>query len=177
MKRQSSPVLIGLGFLGLGVALLAFAAVLTGHVTKETRIGRGLLETGEVTRALLVTADRMERTQCSRSQRRICTAADNFIGTVVYQVPGRRSGADIRLTPDEFEAYIAGEEVFIDLIYLPAFPTHVERIPGARLANAGADTLTIYVMAAFGLTLALIGGVAMRIARKQTARPSTGPQA
>lgn len=175
MTRRGSPWMVAFGFLGIGVVLLGIAAVMAAYVVQETRIGRGLQETGEQASALVVSAERIDRTQCSRSQRRMCTRADNLIGTVVYQVSGLRVGTEIDLTEAEFAAHQAGEDVFIDLIYLPSDTPQSERTQGARLAAAGRDTLHIYVLAVFALTFAAIGSIALLVIRKRAAPLSTGP--
>ena len=136
----------------------------------ETRIGQALLDTGTPAQALVVSAERIERSQCSRSQRAICVAADNLIATAVFDVSGLRAGTEIRLSPDEFDTYETGAEVFVDLIYLPSDPSEVERSPGQRLSSASGNMLNIYVLAAFGFTFALIGGIAVLITRKRTRR-------
>lgn len=165
----------GLGCLAIGGVLVGIAMFMGVPALQEIRTGRGLVATGEPGRALVVTADRVERSQCPRSQRALCTEASTAIGTVVYQVAGLRAGTDIRLTSDEYEAYVEGGEVFVDLIYLPAHPPFVERTPGQRLSRAQRDMRPIYILAAIGLSLAAIGGAAMLVARKQAAYLSTGP--
>lgn len=94
---------------------------------------------------------------------------------MVYTVSGQRWGVELRVGEEKVEAYTAGEEIFVDLIYLPEDPSHVERTSGARLRAAGRDTLQVYGLMAFRLTFAVIGGVVTRIARKHAPCPSTGP--
>lgn len=159
--------MVPLGFLCISAVMLAIALWLIYHAMVETRIGTALVETGRETQALVVSAERIERAQCSRSQRAICVDADNYIATIVYQVSGLRAGREINLTPQEFAAYEAGEEVTLDLIYLPTAPLEVERTSGARLAAANNTFLQIYVVAAFAITFLAIGGIAALITRKR----------
>lgn len=174
MKRGGKLGAVGLGLLAIGLAVLGVAAFLAIFVVQETRIGRGLAERGASTEALVVSAERIERSQCARSQRAVCWAADNYIAIVVYHVSGLRSGSELRLTAEEFQAFETGTEVFVDLVYLPSDPAHVERTQGDRLAAAGRDTLHIYILMAFGLTFTAIGSIALLVARKQAPRLSTG---
>lgn len=167
-------LLVTFGFLSIGVALLGIAVFIAVQTVQEVRIGRGLIETGEPAQALVVTAERVERAQCDLSQWFICSPPVNIIATVVYQVSGLRSGAEVRLTPEEYEAYLAGQEVFIDVFYLPSFPAHVERTQGDRLAAATRGTLPLYILAALGLIFLTISGVAALVARKRTRALSTG---
>lgn len=175
MTSKNSPRMVGLGFLGIGLALLALTTFMGVHAVKETRIGRGLVETGTEASAFLVSAERLERSQCDRSRRFLCTLSVNYIGSVVYQVSGLRWGTDIRLTEAEYEAQVAGEEVFIDIIYLPSDPPQVERTRGARLFAAQRSSTSIYVMAGFGLLFTAIGGAVTLVLRKLGRAPSTGP--
>lgn len=174
MRRRGNSWGIGLGFLAIGLALFGITAFMAAYAVQEARIGRALVDAGVPAQALVVSAERIERSQCSRSQRAVCWAADNYIATVVYDVAGRRAGAELRLTADEFATVQSGTEVFIDLVYLPTDPPEVERAQGDRLARASSDMLSIYVLAAFGLTFTLIGSIALLVARKRAARPSTG---
>lgn len=149
--------------------MLAITLWLIYHTMAETRIGTALVETGQETQALVVTAERLEHSQCSLSQLFICTPAANIIATMVYQVSGLRYGSEIRLTSEEYEAFAEGQEVFVDLIYLPSAPLEAERSPGARLTAASTPFLQIYVAAAFAITFLAIGGIAALIARKPNA--------
>ncbi|MBY4891680.1 hypothetical protein KUL25_02750 [Rhodobacteraceae bacterium N5(2021)] len=162
-----------MGFLAIALGLLGIATFMGVHVVQETRIGRGLIFEGATAQALIVTAERTERTQCSRSQRSVCWPANTHVATVVFEVEGLRSGAELRLSPDEYTAYESGAEVFIDLIYLPSDPTQVERTRGARLNAAERDTVHIYVLLGFGVLFAAIGIIALLLGRKQTAPPPT----
>ena len=170
-----APMLVAGGFLAIGLALAGIAVALGVPALSEARIGRALVENGTPTQALLVSAERLERTRCSRSQRAVCWDAHSLVGTVVYQVDGRRVGVDLRLRPEEFEAHQTGTEVFVDLHYLPEVPAEFEREPGARLASAQGEALNVTVLGVFGLTFALIGGIAALVARKRRPVPSTGP--
>ncbi|GAB5446491.1 hypothetical protein [Gymnodinialimonas sp.] len=161
----------------MGLLLVCLTAYMAFDLVREHRIGRGLIFDGTPAQALLVSAERIERSQCSRSQRFICTQSDNYIGIVVHQVGGLRWGAEFRLTLDEFTAHGAGEEVFVDLIYLPSDPIRVERTRGTRLAAAERDTPFVAILAAFGLISTAIGGFILRRTRKPAAPPSTDPDA
>lgn len=166
-----TPRLLIAGFLSIGAVMLATALWLIFQTMSETRIGAALVESGEATQALVVTADQIERGQCTRRQRAICGAADNFIATVVYRVEGLRAGREINLTQAEFAAFVAGEEVTIDLIYLPTAPLAVERTQGAHLANTRTAFGQIYVVAAFAITFLVIGGIAALVTRKRAPAP------
>lgn len=172
---RGNPSGIGWGFLAIALGLFGIATFMAFHAVQETRIGQRLIVEGEVTQALVVTAERIERTQCSRSQRAVCWPANSQIATVVYQIEGLRWASEIRLAAEEYDTYLAGSEVFLDLIYLPSAPAEVERARGARLARAEQDFIHIYILAGFGLLIATIGSIALLIARKQSVRPSTGP--
>jgi hypothetical protein len=172
---KRSPRLVGFGFLGIGIALLAIVVFMATHAVPEARIGRALVDTGEPTEALVVSVARIERSQCSRSQRFICTSSMTIIGTVLTQVDGQRTATEARLTSRELATYDAGQDLFIDLIYLPTDLTEVERAQGDRLSAAQSSMLSIYVLAAFALTFTLIGGVTLLVARKRAPRPSTAP--
>lgn len=174
MTRHGASWRVGLGFLVIGLGLFGIAAFMAIHVVQEMRIGRGLIIDGEEISAFVVTAERIERSDCEHNQPSICQSAYTYPATVVYEVAGLRTGAELRLTSEEYTAYETGIEVFVDVIYLPSDPTEVERSRGARLYAAERDTLLIYVLAAFGLTFTLIGSIALLVARKQAARPSTG---
>lgn len=165
--RTNAPRLLAMGFGFIGLVMLLISGATGVRAYQDTQIGTSLIETGEPTQALVVTATRVERSQCSRSQRAICVDADNLIATIVYQIDGLRAVREFNLTREEFTAYKAGEEVLINLIYLPAAPLEVERTAGDRRAAAQGNTLTIFVQTAFGIIFLVIGALAGRALRKR----------
>ncbi len=165
--RTSAPRLLALGFGFIGFVMLAITGATGVQSYQDHRIGTLLVETGEQTQALIVTVQRLERNQCSRSQRAICVGAQNIIATIVYQVPSLRAASELNLTLREVIDFEDGEDVLIDLMYLPSAPQYVERTSGDRLATARGSTTAIYVQAAFGITFLVIGALTGRASRKR----------